>query len=285
MGTIRTSSFFRNAGAGVAHTLIFSMACLTAIPLTSAIDGSRQHVIEIVTQIQRADYEGDRPALKRLHAALAPFADNQALAPQVLYWQGFALWRRAINGFNEKVSPAELQEDLKQAVDEFSQAAQKDPAFVDAKIGELSCVSFLAYSVRQQDPASPRTTDLITQARQLRKDIDAVAADNPRFLWVVGPIYWNVPPDKGGGQGKAIELYEKGLTAIRNQKTPASDVLAPSWGEPELLMSLAWSNLNKTAPDVNVAQQDADAALKLVPYWHYVRDILRSANRGGPAQG
>ena len=39
-------------------------------------------------------------------------------------------------------------------------------------------------------------------------------------------------------------------------------------------MNLAWSNLNKTAPDPAAAQQHAEAALKLVPYWHYVRDIL-----------
>lgn len=39
-------------------------------------------------------------------------------------------------------------------------------------------------------------------------------------------------------------------------------------------MSLAWSNLNRTAPDLQAAKEEADSALKLVPYWHYVRDIL-----------
>jgi hypothetical protein len=50
--------------------------------------------------------------------------------------------------------------------------------------------------------------------------------------------------------------------------------LQPSWGEPELLMNRAWSNLNKTTPDLKAAQKDAEAALALVPYWHYVKDIL-----------
>lgn len=45
-------------------------------------------------------------------------------------------------------------------------------------------------------------------------------------------------------------------------------------GEPELLMNLAWSDLNKTEPDPDASLQYAQAALKLVPYWHYVRDIL-----------
>jgi hypothetical protein len=48
----------------------------------------------------------------------------------------------------------------------------------------------------------------------------------------------------------------------------------PSWGEPELLMSLAWSSLNKTTPDVAAAQKYATEALAIVLYWHYVRDIL-----------
>jgi len=53
-----------------------------------------------------------------------------------------------------------------------------------------------------------------------------------------------------------------------------SDLLEPSWGEPELLMNRAWSNLHRTTPDLKAAQHDAAAALILVPYWHYVRDIL-----------
>jgi hypothetical protein len=87
-------------------------------------------------------------------------------------------------------------------------------------------------------------------------------------------MVWNTPPERGGGQAKAIEQYEKGLEAIQKHKGVASDPLEPSWGEPELSMSLAWSNLNRTTPDLNAAEQYAHSALELVPYWHYVRDIL-----------
>jgi hypothetical protein len=86
------------------------------------------------------------------------------------------------------------------------------------------------------------------------------------------------------GQDKAIEGYNKGLQAIRDQKRDVADPLEPSWGEPELLMSLAWSNLNRTAPDLNSAEKYADAALKLVPYWHYVRDILMPQIRAAQAK-
>ena len=39
-------------------------------------------------------------------------------------------------------------------------------------------------------------------------------------------------------------------------------------------MGLAWSNLNRSTPDVSAAEQYARSALAVVPYWHYVRDIL-----------
>jgi hypothetical protein len=45
---------------------------------------SRDSIIRIVTQIQRADYEGDRPALKRLHDELTPTSEDNKFAARVL---------------------------------------------------------------------------------------------------------------------------------------------------------------------------------------------------------
>src|SRR5213080_2787820 len=112
----------------------------------TASETSRDRAIKLVSQVQRADYEGDRSALRRLHDELAPFAGNKNIAARVQYWRGFALWRRAINGFNESVSPEELQTDLKQALTDFDDAAKKEPAFGDAKIAALSCVSLIGAS-------------------------------------------------------------------------------------------------------------------------------------------
>lgn len=260
----------RLVGKGLQVLLASAALVLSA----SAADQSRDRAIKIVAQIQRADYEGDRVALKRLHAELTPFVENKDFASRVLYWRGFALWRRAINGFNDQVDQAELKDDLELALGEFNEAAKRDPAFADAKIGALSCLGFIAFVVHQQDSGSAQIQELIQQARQLRKDAEAAAPDNPRLPWVMGPMIWNSPPERGGGQAKAMEGYEKGLEAIHNHKASASDPLEPVWGEPELLMSLAWSNLNRTTPDLSAAEQEARSALELVPYWHYVRDIL-----------
>jgi hypothetical protein len=39
-------------------------------------------------------------------------------------------------------------------------------------------------------------------------------------------------------------------------------------------MNLAFANLNRATPDIAAAERHAQSALTLVPYWHYVRDIL-----------
>ena len=242
---------------------------------------SRDSAVGIVQQIQRADYEGDRTALKRLHDQLTPIPEDNKLASRVLYWRGFAMWRRAINGFNESPTPTDLEEDLTQAVTDFRDAIARDPAFVEPKIGAGSSLGYLMY-LHKNDPT--RIQELLQQSSPLLKDAMATAPDNPRLLWVLGPIRWSSPPERGGGQDKAFELYNRGLEAVRTQKRDVGDALEPSWGEPELLMNLAWSNLNRNTPDLNAAEQYAQAALKLVPYWHYVRDILIPQIRAAQAK-
>jgi uncharacterized protein len=266
----------------VLTTLVLSVAApeIYAAPKLN-LELARDSIVRIVTQIQRADYEGDRPALKQFHDELSPIPEDNKLASRVLYWRGFALWRRAINGFNETPTPKDLEEDLTQAVTDFKDAIARDPAFVEPKIGAGSSLGYLMY-LHKKDPT--RVQELLQQSSPLLKEVLATAPDNPRLLWVLGPIRWSSPPERGGGQDKAFEIYDQGLKAVRNQKRDGSDPLEPSWGEPELLMSLAWSNLNRTPPDLNAAEQDAQAALKIVPYWHYVRDILMPQIRAAQAK-
>ncbi len=245
------------------------LGLVTMVVSAPAAD-TRRETIKIVAQIQSADYEGDRAALKRLSSDLARFADDQELGARVRYWRGFALWRRAINAFNENPTPTDIEQDLQDAVAEFDKAAARDPNFADANIAVASCLGYLLYLHRKDES---QMQSYIARISPLLRDLRASAPDNPRLYWVLGPMYWSRPAESGGGQAKAFEAYQKGLDAIRNHKA-SSDPLEPSWGEPELLMNLAWSNLNRTTPDLDAADEYAHSALELVPYWHYVRDIL-----------
>jgi hypothetical protein len=71
----------------------FALSGRPAQHITPA-DNAWGSVTAIVMKIQRADYEGDRAALTRLHDELASFAENKELGSRVQYWRGFALWRR-----------------------------------------------------------------------------------------------------------------------------------------------------------------------------------------------
>ena len=232
---------------------------------------ARKRLAEIVPRIQKADYEDDRPALRRLYQDLAPYLDDKELASRVRYWRGFALWRRALNGFNDKADSKEQEEDLKGCVSEFELAAGKDPAFIDARVGSLSCLVGLFYL----NPGNAeRRQEYLKRFGELQTEAKTSATENPRVLWMLGGGTWYVPEERGGGQAKALEIYATGLQSARRKKGTSSDPLDPSWGEPELLMNLAWANLNRATPDLDAAEKNARAALALVPNWHYVRDIL-----------
>ena len=231
--------------------------------------------MDLVTKIQRADYEGNRAALADLHDQLLPFVDQPGIGSRVRYWRGFAKWRRAINGANETPRPADLVRDLADGEAEFAAALEQDPDLVDAKVGAGSCAVMRFYFEGVFSKGSDYTAlrPILAPPARLLKDAQAASPDNPRVLWVVGQNQWS-RATTASAQSAILEAYERGIKAARNQRSPSADPLEPSWGEPELLMNLAWSNLHRLNPDPDAAERYARSALELVPYWHYVRDIL-----------
>jgi hypothetical protein len=222
----------------------------------------------LVAQVQHADYAGDRPELLKLYVQLSPFVEDKEVGASARYWRGFAMWRRALNGFNDSTDAKELEQDLKQAIAEFKATVAKEPDFVDAKIGTISCLGNLMFLSHDQE----HTNALLQEMLPIMKETQTAAPENPRWLWVRAPQLWYLGEERGGGEDLAFATYQKGLEAVRRQKV--DDSLQPSWGEPELLMNLAWSNLHRKKPDLAAADRYAHQALQIVPYWHYVRDIL-----------
>lgn len=274
---------YAGPGSTMASTpTTLAILAVTVLVVPAALGEKRP--ADIVAEIQRADYEGDRAALKLRYEELKPLAENPDVASRVRYWLGFAMWRRALNGFNDSVDRAELEEDLKLAETEFESAVARDPAFVDAKVGAASCLANLsAISFGRKE--MERSRALLDRSNELLREAEIAAPENPRMAWVLGANLWYRPPVRGGGQEKAIEVYERGLIAARKNQTIVGDSLQPSWGEAELLMNLAWSSLNRNKPDLDAAESYARSALKLVPYWHYVRDILLPQIRDRGRQG
>src|SRR5262245_44512013 len=120
---------------------------------------------------------------------------------------------------------------------------------------------------------------LLTRVKAILADAQALEPENPRLLWVRGPMEWWTPkgsPDEvlEAHQAKAIATYERGLAALSAPRRSAPESLRPTWGEAELHMSLAWATLRRREPDGCQGVFDGRGALELVPSWHYMRDIL-----------
>ena len=269
----------------MSHKLLVLIGVITLSTAVAAPEEKvREQVNQIVSRIQRADYEGDRPALQRLCYDLASYTEDKDLGAKVRYWRGFALWRRAINGGNEKVPPQEMEADFKNAVNEFESAVAKDPGFVDAKSAAGATLGNLMALYARNPDLAPELKDpaqkqeRIDKAIACMKEAQTAEPENPRVWWVWGPVCWYQSIKRGEDADKASDaaaaFYQKGLEAARRRKSTAEDPLLPAWGEAECLMSLAAANFYRPTPNLAAAESYAHSALQLVPYWHFVRDIL-----------
>lgn len=166
-----------------------------------------------VDAIRSADYRADRQALTRLHEEAGEYLKVPEAKKYASYWRGFALWRRAINGFNETPAPRDLESDLKRAIMDFDVALSEDATFTDAKIGKLGCMGLIGYlHMSDQKWLESFYPDYI----KLQKEFSAEERRSPRFIWVVGPGVWKTPDDQGGGEDRVLKLYGDALTAIRS---------------------------------------------------------------------
>lgn len=225
----------------------------------------------LAQRILQADYGGDVEALGRLWSELLPDGENARVTSRLRYWRGFARWRRALNGLNLPTpDPLAIVGDLDAAQAEFELALAADPAFTDATVAIAGCLASEGFLLRAD---TERRKVLLEKYRRFLDQAWREAPGNPRVLWVAGGNAWWTPPHTDASEAKALDLYRKGLAAARAQQ-PGTDPLEPTWGEPEVLMAMAWAELNRAQPDALAAERHARAALALVPGWHYVKDVL-----------
>lgn len=230
-----------------------------------------RRLADAVSAIVRADYRGDRAELLRQAEALgaAPSKRNAAYRE---YWIGFAYWRRAINGFNEVPPPEGLLADLRACAAHQRAALALDARLEDAQSALSGCLAGQMY-LSAQLSAEERTA-------VLKEGVAAVTAlkerpdPNPRSLWILGGFEAFAP--RGADPMRAAATYRRGLAAARAEalSTVRKEPWVPVWGAPEILMSLAYLNNSGPKPDRAVARAYAEAALAMVPDWHYMKDVL-----------
>lgn len=241
-----------------------------AAPASTTVAAVRQ----IVADVLRADYRGDLEGLTKGHAALAIHEHDAVVGGPVRYWLGFAQWRLALNRMNvPDYDKATALRELRAAVSAFLAVAD-DNLDADAKSAAAGCLMSILYlQGGQKDPDAQKTID---QFQALMRDAVAAAPDNPRVLWVRGGQQLWTPPEFGGSRAKALATFERGLAASRKPPAPGNP-LAPAWGEPELLTSLAYVFANVAPFDFARAETYVRDALKLQPEWRYARENLLPA--------
>jgi hypothetical protein len=252
--------------------LTFAVLALARPGVTPAPPDAAPRLGALVRAIRAADYRGDRVELRRLSAALDDVEDPRLRAYR-RYWQGFAKWRRALNGFNETPTPPDLEDDLEGAILSFRAALVDQPDWIEAKIGIVGCSANLLF-LSSEDQA--RRQRILADYLPLFREMAGKGAENPRALWLIGGSQLGAPPPYGGDAAKAVATFERGLAAARrealeNARLPAH---VPSWGGAENLMSLAYLYSHSTLDNRALALAYAEGALVAVPHWRYVADVL-----------
>ncbi len=245
----------------------------SAVALVAAPDA--QVLGERVAAIQRADYAGDRDELRRLAAALAEIKASE-LAAFREYWIGFALWRRAINGFNVNAPAPEQRADLEAAVAAFKRALKEKPGWVEAKVGLAGSGSNLLYLAQLESNGVWRQA-LLDEFVPIFREMVEQGPENPRVLWILGGVQYGAPPPTGGDAAKAAATHRRALEAARREalsRSAGEPDWVPSWGGPENLMNLAYLHTHSALRNRPLALAYAEGALVAVPHWSYVKNVL-----------
>ena len=134
------------------------------------------------------------------------------------YWRGFALWRRAMNGFNEKPVPTDLDADLVEALERFRSALTRHPDWDEVKCAMLGAWGNRIY-IAGSDAEKRRK--LLEEAGAFYKWVMAYEGENPRVLWIKGGLQMIVPSASGGDWTKAAATLRKGVAGAWKEASAA----------------------------------------------------------------
>ncbi len=245
--------------------VVFSCVASAAAARPSRVE---RELVKMKAAVMSADYQADLAKLTSLRDRAAQLSSDPKLGYLADYWSGFASWRIVVNGVSNKMTPDEAQAHLGRAAADFESSVRKKDDFADAYSAAAGVHGWLAAYKRADQTAMNQ--EIETYKRLLNRSLE-IEPSNPRSLWIKAAPYMVLPPERGGNVDRAIELYRK---MIDNAAPLTPESPLPDWGKVEGMMSLASAYLKKSSPDVNAAEEQARAALRLRPDWHYVRDIL-----------
>lgn len=257
----------------------FAVFCCLLSAAEAKSSRVERKLVALKAELMTADYRADLPKLTTLRDRAAKLSNDSKLGYLADYWTGFASWRIVVNGASAKMAPEEAKAHLQRAAADFESSARKKSDFADAHAAAAAVHGWLAAYKHDDDAAMKQEIEIFK--RFLNRAVE-LEPSNPRVLWIQAVPYMVLPPERGGNRDRAIEFYRQ---MIENARPLSPESPLPDWGKVEGLMSLSYALMSKS--DLDGATEQANAALRLRPDWHYVRDILVpqiDAKRKQPAQ-
>lgn len=266
-----TSLYGLAAMAAVAGVAAIAAVGATGKAARPAASRTETRLGELAAAVLSSDYRGDRAELARLDEELGHL-DAGALNDYRDYWRGFALWRRAMNGFNENPAPGDLDADLVKALERFQSALARHPDWDEVKSAMLGAFGNRIYLAGSD---AEKRKKLLEDAGAYYKWVMAYEGENPRVLWIKGGMQMIVPSASGGDWTKAAATLRQGVASAWKEASSSVSAppWAPTWGGAENLMNLAYLHSHLPTPDRATALAYAEGALTKAPEWHYVKDV------------
>lgn len=233
-----------------------------------------QELTKLKAKLMSADYRADLDDLSRLQEEVARLGSDRDFGYLAHYWSGFASWRMAINGANHEMKADDLKTHLQKAATGFYSSLRLKDDFADAYAAAALVNSWLGTFYIGSNSDGVAAWERMSLSRALFTRASTLDPENPRVLWAKGAFLLYAPESQGGSIARAIEVYKRMLEAAERRGVNAASPL-PDWGKPEALMSLAYAHSKQTPPELRAALDEANAALKLVPDWSYVRNNLK----------
>ncbi|MCI0433855.1 MAG: hypothetical protein L0271_09395 [Gemmatimonadetes bacterium] len=212
-----------------------------------------------------ANFRNDQSGLRDAIARLDALAVDPGVGARALYWAGWSRWMLAASEFEAKDMPAAIAT-LEAAVAAFRRALEKKPDDVETLAILAWALNGLAFTDQK------RFNEILPEMNALRERAVRLGPENPRVVVMDASLMFWTPPERGGGQARAVDRWLDGMKLLDAEKV--TNPVEPAWGRALFEGWLAWFYINMTPPRKAEARQMAARALELRPDFWWVATVV-----------
>lgn len=268
----RVAEVWARAGIGRLRglrALALALACAATLPAFAAGTEEAQWR-DIESRIQYGYYTADVRALHNLADTVASDESHAALHG---YYAGLVAWRLALLAAqNPAAVPGASAAQLAQrCVHELDAVLDAQADFAEALALRAACLSV---------PLAAGGLHVPFAGRKPHKDLEralALAARNPRVLFIDALSDYQLSPSQGGNKDRALTKFRRAVAAFEAERAGGPEPL-PGWGAAEAYLFLG-RDLMDHADGVG-ARDALEHALLLAPEYDEARRLMAKITSG-----